>query len=615
MNLQGSVPFLTQEQQHLLEQLLGTLSRDQVVFLSGYLAGFSGQAQGQSAGTSAALAEAITEVQPAKPATILFGTQTGRSEEIAHQLEEKAKAAQIPVKVVGMDEYNPKKLKDESNLIIVVSTHGDGEPPFQAYELWEYLRGKRAAKLDHISHAVLGLGDKAYPNFCQTGVDFDAALTKLGSTPLQAITKCDVDYEEDAAKWMDDLIEKLAGDNAGASAETGKVAAKPSAPVSVAAPNFLNITSAKVAYDRKNPFMAEVLEKTLLSGAGSEKEVYHVEINLESSGLKYEPGDALGIYSQNPPALVESVLKKTGFKADSIVKIGKEEFDMQSALEHHLEITMLTPDVVKGYARLVGTDKTKALLDSPKQQEEFLFGHDILDLMTEYPGNLTEQQLVGVLRKLPPRMYSIASSQAAVDEEVHITVSAVRYENKGRDREGSCSTFLADRIEAGKKVPVFISKNLGFKLPANGDQMIMIGAGTGIAPYRSFIQDQAETDKKGNTWIFFGDQRFYTDFLYQIEWQKYMKDGILEKMDVAFSRDQKQKVYVQHKLKENSKEVYKWLENGAILYVCGDKGKMAKDVHNTLVDIVSIEGGLSKEKAENYLNRLQREKRYQKDVY
>lgn len=612
MELSGSVPFLTQEQQQLLEQLLNTLSRDQKVFLSGYLAGISGQASAEATAVNTTVAaipsQAAPVGKPSKPVTILFGTQTGRSEEIARQLEEKALAVDLPVNVIGMDEYNPKKLKDESHVLIVVSTHGDGEPPFQAYELWEYLKGKRATKVDHLQHSVLGLGDKAYPNFCQTGVDFDAALTKLGSTPLVPVVKCDVDYEEMAAKWMDDIIEKLSG-------ATAPQTEAPKAEIPVAAPNFLNITSAKIAYDRKNPFSAEVFEKTLLSGAGSEKEVYHVELNLEGSGLSYDPGDALGIYSQNPPELVKNILEQTGFSGDTIVKIGKEEFDLYSALLHHLEITLLTPDVVKGYARLIGSDEAKALLDSPKKQEEYLYGHDVLDLMHDLPGTLTEQQLIGVLRKMPPRMYSIASSQSAVDNEVHITVSAVRYENKGREREGSCSTYLADRIEVGKKVPVFISKNLGFKLPTNDAPMIMIGAGTGVAPYRSFIQERGEKGVKGNTWLFFGDQRFYTDFLYQIEWQKFMKDGILEKMDVAFSRDQEKKVYVQNKLKENSKEVYKWLEKEAIIYICGDKNKMAKDVHNTLVEIISNEGGMTKEKAENYLNRLQREKRYQKDVY
>lgn len=587
---------LNEAQLKALQDLTAGIQPDQMIWLNGYFQGLAGGVT-VGAGVPAAQPEVTAEKLPL---TILYGTHTGRSKALAKVLCEKASAQNIECVTKPMDDYKTKQLKDEKNVLVIVSTHGEGEPPEMAEDFHEFITGKRAPKLDGLNYSVLALGDKSYKLFCQTGVEIDEAFKKAGANELVPIVKCDVDYEEDAAKWTEDVLNELE-----------KLQPEPSAqPLQKA-----SVKEEEVVYSRKNPFKSTVLDKTRITGRDSDKEVYHLELSLEGSGIKYEPGDALGVIAQNPLQLVKDIIKSLGVINNEVVetRIGKLQFN--EALEHHYEITTLTRDVIEKYAEKTGLKEVQDILEDEEKLDHYLYGHDVLDLLQEYPAKLTATEFLEVLRPLPPRLYSISSSQESVEDEVHITVSRVRYENKGRKRYGACSTFLADRLEVDETALIYIDKNPNFRLAENGNPIIMVGAGTGIAPYRAFLQQREVENKKGKSWLFFGERRFSSDFLYQVEWQKYLKKGYLEKIDLAFSRDQDEKVYVQHKLKEQQEEVFNWLQNGASFYLCGDMKYMARDVQQTLLDIIKTQGGMTDKKARAYFKKLKKEKRFMADVY
>ncbi len=591
---------LNEKQLKALNELMNGITSDQAIWLSGYLEGKLSGLNGSSAAV-----EAVAETEPEQVSqgnlTILYGTETGHSQSLAEKLAEKATFKNIKVTVSDMYGFNYKKLKEEENVAIIVSTHGEGEPPDMAEDFYKYLTGKRAPKLENLSFSVLALGDKSYKHFCKTGEDIYAACKSLGAFSIAPLVKCDVDYEMDAEIWMNNFLMNMA----------------PSAPAApVVSTESKSAAEVEIpAYSKKNPFMATVLEKVKITGSDSDKEVYHLELALDDSGITYEPGDSLGIFAKNPDSLVEKILQKSGFDPDYNVKLEVGEVSVKEALTHYLEITVLTYDIIKKYFEATKIPEVKKLLNDDKSLDQYLYGHDLLDLLEDFPFDWNPNKLVGILRQLPARLYSISSSQDHVGEEVHVTVSVVRYERKKRLRVGACSSHLADEIELDDQIPVYVEKNPAFKLPANGARMIMVGAGTGIAPYRAFMQQREIQGKKGGTWLFFGDRRFRSDFLYQVEWQKLLKSAHLEKMEVAFSRDQKDKIYVQHKLKEKGQEVFKWLEEGAYFYLCGDMKYMAKDVNKTLLEIIQSQGGISREKAEEYVKKLKRERRFQSDVY
>lgn len=585
---------LNDAQRNALNELVKEVTTEQLIWLHGFfegrLSGIAGAAVSAAAPTTVAKSETYANL------TILYGSETGHSHELAEKLAAKAANKNISVKVVNMYDYNHKKIGEEENLAIIVSTHGEGDPPDMAADFHKFITGKRAPKLQKLNFSVLALGDKSYKHFCKAGEDIDGALRELGAFRISPLVKCDVDYEVSAEIWMNNFILNLAPAQQPATIES-------------------KTETIATEYSKKKPFMATVLEKVKITGRDSDKEVYHLELSLEDSGLNYEPGDAVGIFAVNPESLVELILQKTGFDPDYNVTLDNGEMTIREALSHHLEITVLTFDTVKKYYEKTRFPELEKLLNDDKLLDEYLYGHDLLDILEDYPFDWNPNKLVEVLRQLPPRLYSISSSQDNVGDEVHATVSVVRYERKNRPRNGACSSHLADNIEIDDQVPVFIEKNPSFKLPLNGSKIIMVGAGTGIAPYRAFLQQREVENKTGNTWLFFGDRRFQSDFLYQVEWQKWLKSNHLEKMDVAFSRDQEEKIYVQHKLIENKEEIFNWLENGAHLYLCGDMKSMAKDVNKTLLEIIKTQGGVSMEKAEEYLKKLKREKRFQQDVY
>lgn len=604
-------PF-NQEQVELLNRLLPTLTESQRTWLSGFIAALQGTAAAAAVAASpqasAAAAVSAPVVSAPKEVTVLYGSQTGNGHGLSKKLSKKLEEVGLQVTMSSMSDFKPNNLKKLQNLLIIVSTHGEGEPPDNAIPFYEFLHGKRAPQVENLQYSVLALGDTSYEFFCQTGKDFDKRLEELGGKRLTPRVDCDVDFDESAAEWMNQVLLSLNEAGAGSSAVEH-----------VSAVALTDSTESE--YSRSNPFQAEILENLNLNGRGSERETRHIEISLEGSNLQYEPGDSLGIYPENHPQLVDDLIAEMGWNADEAVVVNKsgEARTLRDALLRHYEITVLTKPLIEQAAKLSGSEELRKLLEPGHEQElrAYIEERDLLDLVQDYGlQQVAASDFVSILRKIPARLYSIASSSKAFPDEVHVTVRTVRYEAHGRNRYGVCSVQLAERLEAGDSLPVYIQHNPNFKLPENPDTpIIMIGPGTGVAPFRAFLGEREETGAEGKSWLFYGDQHFTTDFLYQIEWQRWLKDGVLTRMDVAFSRDTDKKVYVQHRMLESSKELYQWLQEGACVYVCGDEKKMAHDVHSALGSILEQEGGMSPEEAAEYLTLMQQQKRYQRDVY
>ena len=596
-----------------LQQLSGNLTEQQLLWLSGYFYGrysaSTGTALPQAAAPSAVAAPAPAAA-PVPPITVLFGSQTGNSKKVAKQLADAATGRGLQVEVKDMNDYATRNLAQERLMLVVVSTQGEGDPPVSAEELHQFLFSKRAPKLPELRYAVLALGDKSYVEFCKTGRDFDERLAELGAQRILDRVDCDVDYETAAEQWVEAVLEKIAGSATPAEVPAPATASPTAAPAAVKAEPAAHI------YSRKHPWEARVLESIQLNGRGSLKETYHLELDLAGSGLHYEPGDALAVVPVNEDPLVEEVLRAAGLPEGESVDLGPERLPLSVVLASRRELSVLTRDVVERYAALAPHAQLQELLTDTKQLQPYLYGRDIADLLTDFPAELTAQTLVETLRPLPSRAYSIASSLLAHPDEVHLTVGAVRYEAFGRRKQGACSTFLADRIAIDDTVKVFVERNEYFKLPQNPDtDIIMVGAGTGVAPFRAFVEERVELGAQGRNWLLFGNPNFTTDFLYQTEWQQYLKQGKLHKLHVAFSRDQAEKIYVQHRLFENAKDVYAWLENGGHFYVCGDKVRLGAAIQDALAEVVQREGKLSPDAAHDYVRNLRKQRRYLEDVY
>ncbi len=609
-------PF-NENQVELLNRLLPTLTETQQIWLGGYLSALSlqGNAAVVSTGTPlqaegiAAAVSPAAQPQISREVTVLFGSQTGNCQRLASSLSRKLEEQGFQVTVSAMNGFKPNGLKKAENLLLLVSTHGEGEPPDNARAFHEFIYSKRAPQLDHLRYSVLALGDTSYEFFCQTGKDFDQRLEELGGRRLSPRVDCDLDYDEPVAEWFQQVISSLSGpQNAPAIAGEAVQAAE-------------HAESPDSAYSRNHPFLAEVLENLNLNGRGSDRETRHLELSLAGSNLSFEPGDSLGVYPENHPQLVADIIAAMGWNSDESVPLNKkgEEGTLHEALLRHYEITVLTKPLLEQAAQLTASAGLHALLAPDHQQElkSYIQGRDLLDLVQDFaPWEVPARSFVTILRKLPARLYSIASSYNANPDEVHFTVRAVRYESHDRDRYGVCSVHCAERVQPGDTLPIYIQNNPNFKLPANSEvPVIMIGPGTGVAPFRSFLEEREEQGASGRTWLFYGDRHFVTDFLYQTDWQRMLKDGVLNKLDVAFSRDTEEKVYVQHRILEQSRELYAWLQEGAHVYVCGDEKHMAHDVHSALVTVIQRESGLSPEEAAAYLEHMQQEQRYQRDVY
>ncbi|MGC7402543.1 assimilatory sulfite reductase (NADPH) flavoprotein subunit [Pandoraea pneumonica] len=610
--MQETTP-LTAQQAQLLSQLVQGLSTEQLAWVRGFLAGINHSVKQSGAQAPAAAASAT-----APQLTILYGSQTGHAQEVAEHAKARAVAAGFKVDLFAMGDYKASRLKNDKLLLVAVSTQGEGEPPDDARDFYEFLHGEKAPKLQGTRFAVLGLGDSSYEKFCQAGKDFDARLAALGAERLVNRVDSDVDYDAPAERWIEESVEALKRVAAPVAASAGSAAGNDGFSLAALASGVAPAAAAS-QYSRKHPFEATVLENIKLSGRGSSKEVHHVELSLEGSGLTYEPGDALGVVVKNDDKLVDDLIDTLALDPQATTTTQDSTLTLRDAFLRAYDITTLSRAFLEKYAALAESTELKALLAVGNETalRDYLYGRDVLDVVRQFPARKVKAaEFVGTLRTLQPRLYSIASSLAANPEAVHITVGAVRYDSHGRARRGVASTYLADIAREGETVPVYIEANRNFKLPSDTNApVIMIGPGTGIAPFRAFVEERQALDAPGKNWLFFGDRNFRTDFLYQREWQRYVKDGAVSKIDLAFSRDTEDKVYVQHRMREQGKELYSWLQDGAHLYVCGDADQMARDVNTALIDIVAEHGGLGADAAAEYVKTLQREKRYQRDVY
>jgi sulfite reductase (NADPH) flavoprotein alpha-component len=580
----------------LLDRLTDGLGGDALWWLSGYAAGL---ARSRSPAADVGRAAAPAAAAPLR-ATVVYGSQTGNARRVAERLASQLGESGLELRLSGAADYPLRELRAETLLVIVISTQGDGDPPDDARAFVEHLLGPRAPRLEGLRFGVLGLGDSSYPKFCEVGRRLDARLAELGGERWLARGDADLDIEDVAAPWTERAVE----------------AARALAPVrSLATVTPLRPAAARPC-GRDAPFPARVLTTQKITARGAARDVRHVELSLEGSGLVYEPGDALGVWAHNMPALVDEVLEVLGLDGERVVDHKGRSLPLHDWLTRERELTRLSRPFVARHAERSGDAGLMALLADDRRDDlaRLLEGVQPVDLLRRHRGAWTAQELVAALRPLTPRLYSIASSPLEVGEEAHLTVAHVAYQAGDRARFGLASGLLA-RAEPGHALPVFVERNERFRLPQDGSRdVLMIGPGTGVAPFRGFVQHRGHTGATGRNWLLFGAPHARTDFLYQLEWQQALRRGQLHRLDVAFSRDQRDKVYVQHRLREHGRDVHAWLEGGAHVYVCGAVA-MSKDVHAALVDIAATHGGRSREDAVAWLDGLLAEGRYARDVY
>lgn len=590
---------LNPEQLARLQAATTDLSPAQLAWVSGYFWGVLNQQPGAAVASVPAPAAEIPAI------TLISASQTGNARRVAEALRDDLLAAKLNVNLVNAGDYKFKQIAAEKLLVVVTSTQGEGEPPEEAVALHKFLFSKKAPKLDGAAFAVFGLGDSSYEFFCQSGKDFDSKLAELGAERLLDRVDTDVEYQPAAAEWRARIVEVL----------KGRVPTETPAQAVTTATGAVNEVFSS-PYTKEVPLTATLAVNQKITGRDSEKDVRHLEIDLGDSGLRYRPGDALGVWYQNDPALVKELVELLWLKGDEPVSVDGKTLPLAEALQWHFELTVNTANIVENYATLTRSETLLPLVGDKAQLQHYAATTPIVDMARFSPAQLDADALIGLLRPLTPRLYSIASSQAEVETEVHITVGVVRYDIEGRARTGGASSFLADRLEEDGEVRVFIEHNDNFRLPANPETpVIMIGPGTGIAPFRAFMQQRAADEASGKNWLFFGNPHFTEDFLYQVEWQRYVKEGVLSRIDLAWSRDQQHKIYVQDKLREQGAELWRWLNDGAHIYVCGDANRMAKDVEQALLEVIAEFGAMDAESADEYLSELRVERRYQRDVY
>jgi sulfite reductase (NADPH) flavoprotein alpha-component len=575
--LPNTAPF-AEEQIAALNRVISVTTAEQRAWLSGYLAGL------QAANDPQAVSPAAPPAKRA-PLTILFGTESGNAEALAGQARKAAAKLGFAPKVVDMADFTPAQAAATENLLIVASTWGEGDPPQRAVDFYEALLADDAPRFEKTRFAVLALGDRAYAQFCEIGRKIDERLAALGGARIAERIECDLDFETPATGWIDSTLERL-------NAEVG---------TKDAGASVIHVDFARPGGDaptRARPFEAEIVETVRLSGSRSTSDTHHVAVSLEGSGILYEPGDSLGVVASNDPALVDAVLQAAGLGGDE---------KLRGALSERLDITTLTAKQLEDFARETQT---------PVLPPAWAAGRQIIDLLETAPNALTGEQLTALLRPLPPRYYSIASSRRAVGEEAHLLVAGLRYSSHGRERAGVASVDITARHREGDRLKVFLRGNPHFRLPADSDRpVIMVGPGTGLAPFRGFLQEREAVGAGGRNWLVFGHRNYTHDFLYQLELQDWLKTSLLTRLDVAFSRDQPEKRYVQNTLWDARADLYAWLQDGAALYVCGDANAMAKDVHATLLRVLADQGRQDEAAAKAELDAIRRDGRYLRDVY
>ncbi len=537
---------------------------------------------------------------PSVPVTVMFGSQTGTAEGLAKKLIKQLKKGNFEPEMHDMATYDRTRLAGEKNLLIITSTYGDGEPPDTAMDLHAWLMSDDAPRLEGVSYSVLALGDSSYPDFCKCGIEFDTRLNALGASRISDRIDVDVDADVPYAQWSAAVLAALT-------------------PVGL---DILTVETAvadeETGYSKSKPFPAPLVANYNLNGPG-EKQTHQIALSLAGSELNYEVGDALGVYPLNPSSVVDEIIANLPFKATDVPAPDGSEISLKEALTHHYDIGSLNKSIIQKWQAKSGSPFLRSLVaaDDKKAYEDFCWGRDLIDLVIDHPADFTDaEEFLGALKKLQPRLYSIASSPRAHPGEVHLCVGVVRYETHGRKRGGICSTFLADRVTADVKTGVYVHTNNGFRLPADGaTDVIMVGPGTGIAPFRAYLEERKATAATGRNWLFFGNPHQASDYLYQEELAAFQADGTLSKLDLAWSRDQKEKLYVQHLMLQNGAELWAWLEKGAAFYVCGDASRMAKDVDRALLQVAEQHGKKSPEEAAAYISQLKKDKRYLRDVY
>jgi len=574
----AAAPF-AEDQLSVIRRLLDGANPEQVQWLQGYLAGWTAAKSPQAGPAAPPTAKT--------PLTILYGTESGNAEALAGASRKVAQRLGFAAKTIDMADATPELVAASENLLVIASTWGEGDPPQRAEAFQAALLADAAPRFDRVRYAVLALGDRAYAKFCETGRVLDERLAALGGTRVADRVECDLDYEAPAKAWIDASLRALEPESGPAVIHVDFTRAEPGS-----------------AFSRTRPFEAEITARTNLNSSRSTTETIHLELSLQGAGLAYEPGDSLGFLPANDPALVEDVLRAAGLDGDA---------GLHGQLRDKLDITTLTSAQVGAYARLTGDAELLAIAADAERTAAFTRDRQVIDLLAAAPARLGAEQLTALLRPLPPRYYSVASSRALVGEEAHLLIGAVRWQSHGRARNGVASIDVAERRAAGERLSVFVKPNPHFRLPADLDRpIIMVGPGTGVAPYRAFLQQREATGARGAAWLFFGARNFTHDFLYQLEFQDWLKSGALSRMDVAFSRDQPEKIYVQHRLWQARRELFRWLADGAVLYLCGDATAMAKDVHATLLRIGEDQSG---QDGAGWLRGLQQGGQYLRDVY
>jgi sulfite reductase (NADPH) flavoprotein alpha-component len=577
---------LPEDQVALVKRLLTNATQEQRQWLSGYIAGF--QAANDARAAPAAPAAAKPKL------TILYGSESGNAETLAAATRKSAARLGFAARVLDMADATPAEIARAGTVLVIASTWGEGDPPQRAEAFHAALMEDAAPRLDGLRYAVLALGDRAYARFCETGRQFDARFAALGATRIAPLVECDLDYKQPAAGWTETTLRALA-----------ETPAEPGA--AVIHVDFSRAGSVETVDDAPRVVAAEVTAHVNLNSSQSDVETYHLELSLAGTGLTYQPGDAIGFTPTNDPALVEEILTAVGQAGDAALR---------DALSNQFDITTLTRGQIGEYAALTGDAVLREAADDDAKADAFLRDRQLIDLLTVAPHFLNPKQLTTLLRPLPPRYYSVASSQAAVGEEAHLLIAKVAWDSHGRARKGVASTDAAERRRVGATLPISVKPNPHFRLPADPDApIIMIGPGTGVAPFRAFMQEREATGARGRNWLFFGARRFTHDFLYQLEWQDWLKSGVLSRMDLAFSRDQRQKIYVQHRMWEARRALYASLRDGASVYVCGDVKAMAKDVHAMLLAVIADQAGQGGDAAATELREMQRAGRYRRDVY
>lgn len=574
-------------------------NHEQRLWLNGYVAGLlTGKNYVPASGK-----DSNNSLQAAEPLLILFGSQTGTAQNLARRIAREAAPRGFNARVVDAAEFEKIDWKKETNLLVVTSTYGDGDMPDNAQNFWEWLQTDAARAVACLNFSVLGLGDTNYEHFCAAGKKIDARLKELGAKQVHPLAECDLNYETKAKEWTSNVLSILAPVRNG-SIRAGNT-------------QLSETESATPAWSNTNPFLARLITNRRLNADGSQKETRHFEISLAGSGLDYEAGDALGVWPTNCPNLITDIFNALGCDGDEAVMTATGGMPLRQALASFYDISRPAPELLNFFGK---NDPILAGLLAPQRKDDlkkWLWGRGIVDLLLENPGvKFSAGEFIALLKPLAPRLYSIASSPKAHAGQVHLTVSIVRYQSLGRARKGLASTFLADRVSAETPVPVFIQKSHGFRLPANGDTpIIMVGPGTGVAPFRSFLHERRTTGASGRNWLFFGEQRAATDFYYRDELEQMFSDNHLTKLSTAFSRDQAEKIYVQHRMVEHAAELWSWLEAGAHFYVCGDASRMAKDVDEAFHKIIETASGKNADDAKAYVAKLKSDKRYQRDVY